>query len=268
MSDVERLFRHMVTSLLESDPAQLQRPIPLHELMVRVLPYRVIRRTLGVDSSEDYELLILRLAGGEGGFATVEPEPVHVRFAEEAVSVNPNLAVLQEFKDATLIVAQDAMAWVLAGHSKEQMYAPSEEPREAIDELTLEAETAAAPAPAPPPPAAPATPPPPPRSEAPVFERVPPRSAPPTSHAPPPPPPVTPPAHHVPAAAPASRTTPPGAGAKRCSQCGGRLPLGRQVNFCPHCGHSQGAAECPYCEAAVEYGWKHCITCGGELQWE
>jgi hypothetical protein len=282
MSDVERLFRHLVTSLLESDPAQLRRPIAVGELMARVLPYRTVRRALGVDSSEDYELLVLRLAGGEGGFAIVEPEPVQVRFAEEAVSVNPNLAVLQDFRDAQLRVDEDALAWVLAGHSREEMYAPPSPA--AVDPETRAADRAAAePLPVPPvvppipvPPAAaaptaPAHPPAPeaPRAAPPVFERVPPRAPPPTSHAPPPlpPPPALPSGRPVGGAAPAGAPA-PALQARRCSHCGGRLPIGRQVNFCPHCGHSQEAAACPYCEGAVEYGWQHCITCGGELRWE
>jgi hypothetical protein len=270
------------------------------ELMARVVPYRSVRRALGVDSSEDYELLVLRLAGGEGGFAIVEPEPVQVRFAEEAVSVNPNLAVLQDFRDAQLSVDEDALAWVLAGHSREEMYAPPSPM--AVDAETRAADRAAAepavpitpPATPPAPPAPPAPPPPrddahraesgtpmpvppgatapphaePPRTEPPVFERVPPRAPPPTSHAPPPPPPPIAPAVRPPAAPAAMGAPVPAMHARRCSACGGRLPLGRQVTFCPHCGHSQEAAACPYCEGAVEYGWKHCITCGGELRWE
>jgi hypothetical protein len=37
------------------------------------------------------------------------------------------------------------------------------------------------------------------------------------------------------------------------------------VNFCPHCGVDQARARCPACQANVEAGWRHCITCGVSL---
>ncbi len=51
----------------------------------------------------------------------------------------------------------------------------------------------------------------------------------------------------------------------RCSCCGGALPEGRTVNFCPHCGEHLTPLACPRCRAEVEYGWRHCIACGAAL---
>jgi hypothetical protein len=48
----------------------------------------------------------------------------------------------------------------------------------------------------------------------------------------------------------------------RCLYCGGRLPVGRAVNFCPHCGQSQTLTLCPGCRSEIEPGWKHCVNCG------
>ena len=125
-TDVERLFRLLVLTLHAGDPAQLAAPVRLHDVLSRILPYRNVRRALGVDTSEDFELMLLRLAGGEAGFVATDPEPVHARFAEEAVSVNPDLGVLQEFRDAQLRLDPDAVAWVLSGGGQEEAYAPPE----------------------------------------------------------------------------------------------------------------------------------------------
>jgi hypothetical protein len=244
-TDVERLFRLIVQTVQAADPSRLHEPIPIHDLLTRIVPYRSARRALGVDTSEDYELLVLRLTGGEGGFVQTEPEPVSVRFAEEAVSVNPDLGVLHEFKDARLFLDPNALAWVMAGRSRGDMYAPPE---------------AELPPPAPPmPPAPPPTPTeptaPPPR--APVTPPEPQRAPPPPTPAPPPPPP------RAEALPPAARAASPG-----CLQCGGLLPGGRLVNFCPHCGQSQAKGDCPHCTAEVEYGWNYCVTCGGGLAWD
>jgi hypothetical protein len=249
-TDVERLFRLIVQSLQASDPSRLQDPIAVHDLLTRIVPYRSARRALGVDTSEDYELLVLRLAGGEGGFAQTDPEPVHVRFAEEAVSVNPDLGVLQEFKDARLFLDPDAAAWVMAGRSRSDMYAPPE--------ADLPPPAPVPPIPPAPPssPTAPTTPPPRPPIAPPEPHRAPPPEPPtPAPPMPPPPRPEVPP--------PAARVADLG-----CLECGGRLPGGRLVNFCPHCGHSQAKGDCPHCTAEVEYGWNYCVTCGGGLAWD
>ena len=55
---------------------------------------------------------------------------------------------------------------------------------------------------------------------------------------------------------------PRGENGTRCSFCGGRLPGGRPVNFCPHCGQNQTFTRCPECQADIELGWRHCINCG------
>ena len=64
MSDLERFFRRLVTNLANSDPARLHRPLPLPEVYQTIMPYRTNRRALGLDTSEDYELVLLRLAAG------------------------------------------------------------------------------------------------------------------------------------------------------------------------------------------------------------
>lgn len=232
-TDVERLFRLLVQTLHGSDPSHLRAPVRLHDLLTRIVPYRNARRALRVDTSEDFELLVLRLAGGEGGFVATQPEAVHVRFAEEAVSVNPELGVLQEFRDAQLRLDPDAVAWVLAGRMHEDPFAPPAAPG-----------PPQAPAPTPTPPA--------PSSPAPPVEPEP-------SPPPPPPPPAL-----TQAPAPTRVTIE----AHQCLTCGGHLPTGRLVHFCPHCGRSQAKGDCPHCAAEVEYGWNYCVTCGGGLAWD
>jgi hypothetical protein len=48
----------------------------------------------------------------------------------------------------------------------------------------------------------------------------------------------------------------------RCRYCGGDLPSGRIMNFCPHCGQNLQVLNCPACGAEVEAGWKFCVACG------
>ena len=50
-----------------------------------------------------------------------------------------------------------------------------------------------------------------------------------------------------------------------CGRCAGVLPPNRVVNFCPNCGADQATARCPSCQANIEAGWRHCVTCGASL---
>lgn len=239
MQDLERLFRHLTRTLYALDPGLVQQPVTVAELMTRYLPYRTSRRALAVESSEDYELLLLRLAAGEGGYVTTDPAPVRTRFGNEARSPNPDLGVLREFRDAVLILQPGPLARVLAGQDEDEAFAP----------------------PRPVPPPAPVAPPEPVEmvqvesavEEADVVELLP-FDAVRTPPEPPAPEPV------APGVAPLPTT--------QCSFCGGALPSGRMVHFCPHCGQSQTVGQCPRCKAEVEYGWRHCVSCGTSLNFD
>lgn len=236
MQDIERLFRHLTRTLLALDPARLQQPVSVGDLVSRFVPYRTSRRALGVESSEDYELLLLRFASGEGGFANTEPDPVRLRFATEVKSPNPDLSVLREFRDAVFVLQPIPLARVLSGQTEDDAYAPPPRPAapapqeliEAVEQMDAEAEVL----------------------EPLQFDAV--RTGGAREED------LTPVAD-----APATPVA-----AARCSYCGGSLPAGRAVHFCPHCGQSQLLGQCPRCKAEVEYGWRHCVSCGAGLNFD
>ena len=47
-----------------------------------------------------------------------------------------------------------------------------------------------------------------------------------------------------------------------CHYCDAVLPLGRTINFCPHCGQDLTVRQCPACSAEVKLGWSFCVCCG------
>lgn len=223
MTDLDLLYRRLVDNLIALDPARLHRPLQLAELYQTVLPYRANRRALGVDSSEDYDLLLLRFCSGEGGYVTVEPEEAQVRFQAELAEANPDLGILREYAAAELTLSTERLAYAL-GPGPEAAYAPPDP-----DEPEMEFET-------------------------PPAREVPTGQVPWTVDAPEPTGTIIPLREGSP-----SRERD---GIHRCGYCGGALPTGRQVNFCPHCGQSQSFTRCPECGAEVELGWHHCINCG------
>ncbi|HEX6106251.1 MAG TPA: zinc ribbon domain-containing protein [Gemmatimonadales bacterium] len=123
MTDLERFFRRLVANLASTDPARLHRPIPLDDVRYSILPYRANRRALGLDSSEDYELVLLRLCAGEGGYLRTEPEEARVRFVQELRSPNPDLDVLGALENVLVTLRSEPLARAL-GPEPEASYAP------------------------------------------------------------------------------------------------------------------------------------------------
>jgi double zinc ribbon protein len=195
MTDLERLFHQLVSNLAATDPARLHRPLPLTDIRETIVPYRANRRALRLESSEDYELVLMRLCAGEGGFARTEPEETRAEFAAEAGSPNPDLTVVLRHENAVLILEPEPLARALAP-STDLAFAP---PSQRVQ-------------PEPP-------------------GELPPSSQPEPSH-------------------------------PRCQRCGGELPIGRKIKFCPHCGMTQAMTHCPTCNTELEAGWRHCVSCG------
>jgi len=50
--------------------------------------------------------------------------------------------------------------------------------------------------------------------------------------------------------------------AEGCKFCGGTLPEGRKVTYCPHCGQNLAAKHCAGCGAELDPAWKFCVSCG------
>jgi hypothetical protein len=211
VSDLERFFRRLVTNLASIDPARLHRPLPLTEVYQSIVPYRTNRRALGLDTSEDYELVLLRLAAGEGGFARTEPEAARVSFAREVRSTHPDLEVLHRFENVLLTLGSESLERAL-GPTPELTHEPLASTGPDLPLLEL--------------------------PEMGARE-------------------ITPDAEPSEPGPPAASSTAP-----RCVHCGGALPPGRVVNFCPHCGHNQALTHCPECRSELEAGWRHCVNCG------
>jgi hypothetical protein len=219
MSDLRRLFSLIVHNIAAIDASRLYAPMTLGELMQRIVPYRSSRRHLDVVTSEEYELLILRLAAGEDGLARLEPPETLARFRKELGGVHPDLHILVFDEGATLTLSRDAVTAVLGGTGERGFAPPGERPAPAV--------AASVPAGTRPP----ASEDQPPIEEVEILEWE----------------------------APGEVHT------DRCGFCGGSLPVGRTVNFCPHCGQSLRALHCPHCNEEIELGWRHCVSCGTAL---
>ena len=123
MTDVERFFRQIVRNLAASDPARLRRPLPLSDIRESIVPYRANRRALQLESSEDYELLLMRLCAGEGGFARTEPDEARAEFAAQIGCSNPDLTTAYRYEKAVVSLEPKPLALAL-GPESELAFAP------------------------------------------------------------------------------------------------------------------------------------------------
>jgi Double zinc ribbon len=231
VTEVERFFRRLVSTLAASNPARLQGPLLLDDITGSILPYRTHRRVLELDTVEDYEAVLLRLCAGEGDLVWTEPEEARKRFVEESRSNNPDLTALYAFENVYLSFRPEPLLWALApdpraGHvpptpSGETLQPEPEPPAAEVEEPFLVLGAAQL-----------EIPPRPQESDSVLGDEA------------------------------AEAAEPP---VPTCPYCGGSLPTNRTVNFCPHCGQSQTQILCPECRSEVEPGWRHCVNCGAAV---
>ncbi|MHB1311343.1 MAG: zinc ribbon domain-containing protein [Gemmatimonadaceae bacterium] len=250
--ELERLFRALVLRIRDTRPEHLSRAFEVADILRTFVPYRVTRAEVGVDSAEDYEVLVLRLLSGERGLLFTD-DVMQDDIRRELDSGNPDLKTLQAYGTAKVTLAQHAMHKVLEAAPLAVTPAPSE-PGVPIAPLV--------------PPVPPVPPAPPASSVPPALEALQ-QQLPPTLAE----------LGEAIAAAPEGRSrrsfqarasnipdpmaeTPHRTPRPGCRFCGQALPEGRDVTFCPHCGQNLKVHRCPGCSAEVESGWKFCVTCG------
>jgi Double zinc ribbon len=233
VTEVERFFRRLVSTLAASNPARLQGPLLLDDITGSILPYRTHRRALELDTVEDYEAVLLRLCAGESDLVWTEPEEARKRFVEESRSSNPDLTALYAFENVYVSFRPEPLLWALAPDPRAD-YAPAAPTAPESPPPVPEPEPAAVDAAA--------------DEPALVLGVARPESPLPLEH---------PDVDEVAEAGEHPRPT--------CLYCGGSLPTNRTVNFCPHCGQSQTQILCPECRSEVEPGWRHCVNCGAAV---
>lgn len=268
--ELERLFRILVRRVRDVRPENLSRPFEVAEILRTFVPYRAHRADVGVETAEDYEVLVLRLLAGERGFVFAD-DAMQEDLRRELDSGNPDLRALHAYGTARVTLAQHAMRQVLessppahpasaapatpavpateAGSASPLPREDEEWPigtsaREARERTPDAAEVSAA------------------------LDALQ-RQLPPTlaeldavlaaSGDAKPRPSFHPRGNTIPdpTAEATVRTPRPG-----CRFCGQMLPAGRAVTFCPHCGQNLKVRRCPGCSAEIDPSWKFCVTCG------
>ena len=109
MTPLERLVAALLVQW-RADGGADGGPIAVGTLLDRLLPYRVARRLLGVDASEDYEALVLQLLAEAEDLVRVDPVDAADMAKDTIGSRLPDLAVLQLLRSATVTITERTMA--------------------------------------------------------------------------------------------------------------------------------------------------------------
>jgi len=193
MDALDRMFQVLVRTISAKYPALLTAPFTVGELHQQILPYRHFRRDLGLETNQEYELILMELLTGSRGYLDVD-ERLRDQLGKELNASSPEPGRVREFADSHVAINAAALTAISEGPSQSAVTA-------APEGRGVAAATPAAPAVA-------------------------------------------------------------SAGGPRCRYCGGELPMGRLLHFCPHCGQNLQVLNCPACGAEVEAGWKFCVACG------
>ena len=108
MDDVERMYRHLVRTIRATSPQLLTQPFPASDLYSTILPYRLHRRELGVETNQDYEMALLELLSGSRGYLLVE-DRMKQALSESLKSPNPDPGLIREFANSRVQLAPDAL---------------------------------------------------------------------------------------------------------------------------------------------------------------
>ncbi len=261
MDNLDRMYRHLVRVIRSRFPQHLAQPFTVADLNQTILPYRLHRRELGLDTNDDYEMTLTELVSGSRDYLIVDDQ---LRDTLEAAlaAVNPDPSAFKQFAQSVVALSPSALRSLDIGLDEsaappaasptpaEPHAAPGPSVPRAAARPERPKQRPAAPPAAPPPPAPPPAARPQPATEA-------------ASRAPTPKP--------TPAAMPTPTTTTKTSGGvrvvvpqagDRCRSCSEPLPTGRPITFCPHCGQNVTTLNCPACGSELELGWKFCPSCG------
>jgi RNA polymerase subunit RPABC4/transcription elongation factor Spt4 len=260
MDNVDRMFRHLVRTVRSRFPQYLSQPFDVGELHQTILPYRLNRRELALESNDDYEITLTELLSGARGYLIVDDQ-MRDALRAELESVNPDPTAFKQFASARVAISPAALRNLSIG--------PAEDTSSTVNSVSTSSGAPPAPRPAAPPqPAAPAAAAPAVAPAAPA-QRTTPASAPGAAktarpNTPPQPTQATQPTPRTSTAGVqpvGMQTITPNAG-EHCRSCDELLPAGRPITFCPHCGQNVTTKNCPACGSELELGWKFCPACG------
>ena len=126
-------FARQLADRLAAGPGGPRRSASVAEIREQLLPYRLQRRALGLESVEDYETVLLRLIAEQGGHVRTAPDTAAQRCREELAQPNPDLRLLDELGEVTVMLGSfPSAAPPPQGDNREDRPMSANQPKEEI----------------------------------------------------------------------------------------------------------------------------------------
>ena len=108
MDELDRMFRRLVHNIRAGHPDMLSRPFEVSAIHQHIIPYRLNRVELGIDSAEEYEVTLMRLLSGARGLLQGDPD-MQAALQAELESPNPDLSIFRAWGTAAVSVSATAV---------------------------------------------------------------------------------------------------------------------------------------------------------------
>ncbi len=235
MDLVDKLYQRLLAALDAAGPGAFPDGITVADIYQRLIPFRTVRRQLGVDDLAEYEHALLRLLTSEGRYVELDDPTVKLEIQRELLSLNPIPGIYRDYSTARLRLRLPAPAGATPAAPDNSNYRMSRVDVSAVaveatsrtsgksrpDSRLLEAAADATRV------VLPGDP----RNEATAPPAVP-------------------------------RLSEPAATIHRCDDCARTLPAVAGLRFCPFCGASRPPGSCGRCGGSMEQEWIFCPRCG------
>src|ERR1700757_5243121 len=114
MDNLDRMYRHLVRTIRAKFPQYLTQPFDVASLQQTILPYRLHRRELGLETNEDYETTLSELLAGARDYLIVD-DRMRDALRAELASVNPDPGAFKRFAGTTVALSPAALRSLEAG---------------------------------------------------------------------------------------------------------------------------------------------------------
>jgi hypothetical protein len=109
MHATERMFRLLVRTIAARFPQYRTEPFTVEELQGTILPYRLHRRDLGLETNQDYEMALTELLSGVGGYLMVD-DRMRDALQRELAGSNPDPGAFRAFAGSRVSLSPQAVA--------------------------------------------------------------------------------------------------------------------------------------------------------------
>jgi hypothetical protein len=114
MDNVDRMYRHLVRTIRSRFPQYLNEPFDVADLLQTILPYRLHRRELGLETNEDYDITLTELLAGARGYLIVD-DRIRDALRADLEAANSDPSVFKRFPSASVALSPSGLRTLEAG---------------------------------------------------------------------------------------------------------------------------------------------------------